>query len=259
MQLTQHQDIVGQEEQRFGGTLVSGGGAARPAPPTPGGLPVDVVVPVQVQDATGHLARHPLQGQRVRGHGVGPPAAPQVSLQVTLRGGATVTPVPSCPKVLALLSAGARAEPCQARQSRASCLPTTMARRSAARVATGASHGPAAAPWGHGGLTSGQNSITSRYGVTSAHWARHCSRLVCWRALRGAERGARQHRGACRRASRSWGWQHRGGPPGARGLMGRAGSGYHCVPAPRDTPQRGICSALTGHRPAPCPPLPPCP
>lgn len=43
------------------------------------------------------------------------------------------------------------------------------------------------------GLTSGQNSITSRYGVTSAHWARHCRRLVCWRALGKAKRWGGLH------------------------------------------------------------------
>lgn len=77
------------------GRAQPGGCSAHSPPPHPPALPVDVVVPVQVQHAAGHLARHPLQSERVWGHGVSPPAAPQVSLQVTLQDGATVTTAPS--------------------------------------------------------------------------------------------------------------------------------------------------------------------
>lgn len=82
--------MVGQEHWHFGNP---------PAPPAEhqASLPVDVVVPVQVQDPTGHLTRHPLQGQQVRGHGLGPPAAPQVPLQVTLWAVPLSPSVPSTP------------------------------------------------------------------------------------------------------------------------------------------------------------------
>lgn len=101
-------------------------------------------------------------------------------------------------------------------------------------------------PRGHGGeraqaLTSGQNSITSRYGVTSAHWARHCSRLVCWRALRGAQ----QWGSCCTLPVLALGWEGWWQPPrrhrpscarrmaqSPRSHHPAAGSGYQHVPAP---------------------------
>lgn len=194
-----------------------------PAPPrTQDSLPVDVVVPVQVQDAAGHLARHPLQGQQVRGHGLGPPAAPQVPLQVTLRA------VPLSPSV-----------------------PSTHG----GTVGSGAQ-----------GLTSGQNSITSRYGVTSAHWARHCSRLVCWRALRG-----HSNSGVCAPwPCLCWDWHGRGSgrPQGTLPAGGMAAvppkpsSCQHrgcqervpACPSARDVSQRDICSAVLGQEQPRAPP-----
>lgn len=191
--------MVGQEHWHLGNP---------PVPPEHrASLPVDVVVPVQVQDAAGHLTGHSLQGQQVWGHGLGPPAAPQVPLQVTLRAVPLSPCVPSSPGG----TAGSRAQ----------------------------------------GLTSGQNSITSRYGVTSAHWARHCSRLVCWRALCGAQqRGAlcttilpvlglawegwwqppRNHCPSCARGMAPGPGSHRPVCTGA--ATGAAGSEYQHVPAP---------------------------
>ena len=51
-------------------------------PPAPS--PVHIVVAMQVQDATGHLTGHALQGQRVGRHGLCHPTAPQVALEVPL-------------------------------------------------------------------------------------------------------------------------------------------------------------------------------
>ena len=62
--------------------------ARGPAPPSP----VHIVVAMQVQDATGHLAGHALQGQGVGRHGLGHPTAPQVALEVPLSRRAAPSP-----------------------------------------------------------------------------------------------------------------------------------------------------------------------
>lgn len=81
----------------------------------------------------------------------------------------------------------------------------------------------AAEGWGGGQpsrrqpLTSGHSSITSRYGVTSAHWARHWSRLLCCRALQEPTglpdaQGRRGRHGACSSYRGHPSWRHP--PPG---------------------------------------------
>lgn len=137
-------------------------------------------------------------------------------------------------------------------------------------------HPPCPAPLGRSGeraqgLTSGQNSITSRYGVTSAHWARHCSRLVCWRALCGAQQRGGLFTTALPVLGLAWGgwWQPPGShcPSSARGMApgprnhspacagAATGSGYQHVPAPRMC-HKGTFVQLCWGRSSPVAPLP---